>query len=512
MSPEATKQASESEELLSPAERLARRREATSYVIVRGKRSPAADASPALTAQDEWGTLRTGPIDREGALEQLAALGGEDDGSFPTAPKAESNAETLEQLASCPPDAGDENLPTEGAGSLEDLAAVPASVDEQAQTDLYAAVRPWADQKGAPLALGGADADLRIGKGRRWPLLIAAVVAPGLALGGALLLRRAAPVPTIADASRMEALAPRAPESILALSRPSVGNAPTETHDDWRHRAVEAKGLSARLKEAASSASSQPAGASRVQRRGAVGEGTGAPSKEQVPAEAALRISLESMGAGAMVVPVRLRGRVEKTVKLLFDTGASFTTLRRDVAEALGLPNPQQQIATSTTAGTVATALTTVSSIGIGKAEIRRRFAVSICESCGHGEVVGLLGLNFIRHFRVSLDHERRELLLTAKRDRPAALYDIRPFVDFSALKLIERAPGSKALTFQVANRSAYGLSEVVVLAVGEGGAVYGKARLTLAAGATSAASVSLSPPAPGALSLRVQSARWADQ
>ena len=93
--------------------------------------------------------------------------------------------------------------------------------------------------------------------------------------------------------------------------------------------------------------------------------------------------------------------------------------------------------------------------------------------------MVGLLGLNFSRHFLVTVDHERGALVLQSK-DRPLGrLHDIRHFVELKHAKGMWRGP-MLSVSLVVHNRSGRGLRKVKVAAVVQSGSKSGQISRTL--------------------------------
>lgn len=92
------------------------------------------------------------------------------------------------------------------------------------------------------------------------------------------------------------------------------------------------------------------------------------------------------------------------TVPLLLDTGATYTVLTRQTAHELGIIDlqrlPTQRFLTGN--GPILRPVTTVQSIRVGTAEVR---AVEVTIDVEGHLPLGLLGMNFLRHFKVTVDH-----------------------------------------------------------------------------------------------------------
>jgi hypothetical protein len=139
--------------------------------------------------------------------------------------------------------------------------------------------------------------------------------------------------------------------------------------------------------------------------------------------------------AGSMRIEVRAAGP-ETTLMLpmLFDTGATLTTLDRATLSELGIPVPADAPTASlrTAGGLVEAPLVLLPSVGIGDAE-RAPVTVAVCEPCAEGDVRGLLGLNVSGRFQVALDHDAREVRLAPRPDGGDDHLDVLPWVDLSS-------------------------------------------------------------------------------
>lgn len=125
------------------------------------------------------------------------------------------------------------------------------------------------------------------------------------------------------------------------------------------------------------------------------------------------QVILPYRGAGrSLVVEASLNGR--RTGRLLLDTGASVTVISQRLAQDAGADvNPQApRITLHTANGPVQAPLTTLASVRVGGLEVND-VLVAIHDLPGvNSEIDGLLGMSFLRHFRVTIDPDRRELTL----------------------------------------------------------------------------------------------------
>jgi hypothetical protein len=130
------------------------------------------------------------------------------------------------------------------------------------------------------------------------------------------------------------------------------------------------------------------------------------------------RVVLPYEGAGrSMRVPATFLGPAAPvTHTMLFDTGATLTTLSRGALAELGLRLPPDApvVTLQTANGQVEAPLVLVDGVALG-AETIPWATVAVCDACAEGGVSGLLGLNVTGLFQVSLDHEEREIDMTLR-------------------------------------------------------------------------------------------------
>jgi clan AA aspartic protease (TIGR02281 family) len=112
---------------------------------------------------------------------------------------------------------------------------------------------------------------------------------------------------------------------------------------------------------------------------------------------------------GTVVVEAVLNRRL--TVPMLLDTGADFTVLPKQVATDLRLPSLEQlpKMEFKTAGGMVKYPIATLQSLRVGTAEVKDlHVAIDID---GHMPM-GLLGMTFLRHFKVTVDQQRGQVIL----------------------------------------------------------------------------------------------------
>jgi predicted aspartyl protease len=145
----------------------------------------------------------------------------------------------------------------------------------------------------------------------------------------------------------------------------------------------------------------------------------GAPARVQAPADSAageVDFELAGPGGAALVVPVFING--EGPFDFVLDTGATFTCVDDALAERLGLREQSGRVAIGAGVGGAGRVrLVRMDSMRVGAASAQ---AITACvidlkalESIGAG-VHGLVGLNFLKSFRVTLDFQRNVVGLQA--------------------------------------------------------------------------------------------------
>lgn len=143
----------------------------------------------------------------------------------------------------------------------------------------------------------------------------------------------------------------------------------------------------------------------------------GAPARVELPADSAageIRFELAGPGGAALLVPVYVNG--QGPFDFVLDTGATLTCVDQEIAQQLQLSPARGLVGVGAGAGGAGQMqLVTVDSLRIGaaRAEDLTACALDLQHTATVGlELDGLLGLNFLRSFRVTLDFEREILLL----------------------------------------------------------------------------------------------------
>jgi predicted aspartyl protease len=151
----------------------------------------------------------------------------------------------------------------------------------------------------------------------------------------------------------------------------------------------------------------------------------GAPARVDAPPAGEGEIAFELIGPNqaALVVPVLING--QGPFDFVLDTGATLTCIERTVAQRLELPSARGAVGYGAGIG------------GQGRVELVRIDSLRVGEAAAHdlvgcvldlgslravgANVDGLLGLNVLREFHVSLDFRRNILRLEDPAVAPAA-------------------------------------------------------------------------------------------
>ncbi|MEO0602961.1 MAG: retropepsin-like aspartic protease, partial [Myxococcota bacterium] len=144
-----------------------------------------------------------------------------------------------------------------------------------------------------------------------------------------------------------------------------------------------------------------------------------------------------------MTVPVVFaNGSREVEVDMMFDTGATYTTLPLSVLAELGIdPGPSDPtIRLHTANGEREAQLVLLDEVWLGDLRLGG-VAIATCDDCASTDTAGLLGLNVAGGFNLAIDADRNEVEFTRRRMFDRKL-DVKPFSDLSAT--FTRFPGGR--------------------------------------------------------------------
>lgn len=124
----------------------------------------------------------------------------------------------------------------------------------------------------------------------------------------------------------------------------------------------------------------------------------------------------------------------DSDVPMLFDTGATVTTLSHAALRTLGvrIPGDAPEITLHTANGDRTAQLLLMPRVWIGGLPVDG-VTVGVCDECADEKVSGLLGLNVSGQFLVTVDTVRKEVVFQAREGRQDRVVDIGPWLKVHA-------------------------------------------------------------------------------
>lgn len=144
------------------------------------------------------------------------------------------------------------------------------------------------------------------------------------------------------------------------------------------------------------------------------------------------QVALPYEGSGhSMTLPVEV-GSVDLT--MLFDTGASVTTMNAATLARLNIPVPDDapRLELRTANGERNVQIVLVEKLWIGGLPVDG-VTVGVCEECADEKTSGLLGLNVSGQFLVTVDTARKEVVFQARAGQQDRLIDVAPWLHVEA-------------------------------------------------------------------------------
>ena len=119
---------------------------------------------------------------------------------------------------------------------------------------------------------------------------------------------------------------------------------------------------------------------------------------------------------------------------MIFDTGATLTTLDRSTLRKIGVrvPDDAPKMMVHTAAGPRETRVVLIERVWIGGYEVEG-VTISVCDACATGDAVGLLGMNVSERFLVTVDGARDEVKLAPRDGATNRGSDVGPWIDLDA-------------------------------------------------------------------------------
>jgi clan AA aspartic protease (TIGR02281 family) len=156
---------------------------------------------------------------------------------------------------------------------------------------------------------------------------------------------------------------------------------------------------------------------------------------ECLPAAGALTgdaVALPFEGRGhSMVIPVQVENQ---ELTMLFDTGASVTTLDERTLRSLGIrvPRDAPEVTLRTANGERTARIVLLEQVWVGGLPVDG-VTVGVCEECADERTAGLLGLNVSGQFLVTVDTQRKEVVFQPRTGDGDRLIDVSPWLKVQA-------------------------------------------------------------------------------
>jgi clan AA aspartic protease (TIGR02281 family) len=137
------------------------------------------------------------------------------------------------------------------------------------------------------------------------------------------------------------------------------------------------------------------------------------PEPQTTAAVGKASVPIEKHGQ-VVIIAATLNGRTP--AKFIVDTGASYTMISNAMAKELNINVSQNQrtMPFQTANGVIQAPLTSIESIAVGGMEMKNLTA-AIHDAIPDPNVSGLLGLNFLTHFKLDIDPQKAVLHLEKK-------------------------------------------------------------------------------------------------
>ena len=153
-------------------------------------------------------------------------------------------------------------------------------------------------------------------------------------------------------------------------------------------------------------------------------------AKENAKENAEIELSYEG-DKSSLRIAVDVDGpEVGEGLMMVFDTGATLTTLDRDSLRAIGvaIPPDAPRVTLQTAGGLIEADLVLVDAIWLGSEGVEW-ITVAVCDTCASPPSAGLLGLNVSQRFQVSINHDRQAIALRRRHGADDRSLDIRNWI-----------------------------------------------------------------------------------
>jgi len=201
-----------------------------------------------------------------------------------------------------------------------------------------------------------------------------------------------------------------------------------------------------------------------VQQQPPTSSATNTPALRPLPPVGGLILPFEG-GGDSLRVRVTFDGSdYSEELAVLFDTGATITTLDRGALQALGVeiesdaPTARFQTAN----GEVESPLVLLERVWLSPSVAVEGVTIAVCDDCTRNDGAGLLGLNVTGLFRNTVDHELQSITLEPRSQNPDRRLDLVHWLPIEATAT-SWPSGRVEVDIQVSNRSNRPVREAVV-------------------------------------------------
>ena len=154
---------------------------------------------------------------------------------------------------------------------------------------------------------------------------------------------------------------------------------------------------------------------------------------------------------------------ISELYTVILDTGATFSTLSEEALENIGISIAPDApwVELQTAGGIIEAPLALVDAVWLGDFPVEW-VTVAVCEACSRPPVSGLLGLNVLQRFRVSIDHEENKIELHPRRAVSNRRVDIGHWLEISG-RITQSSDGQIDLELRGQNRARQAIQAAVI-------------------------------------------------
>lgn len=154
---------------------------------------------------------------------------------------------------------------------------------------------------------------------------------------------------------------------------------------------------------------------------------------------------------------------ISELYTVILDTGATFSTLSEEALENIGISIAPDApwVELQTAGGFIEAPLALVDAVWLGDFPVEW-VTVAVCEACARPPVSGLLGLNVLQRFRVSIDHEDKKVDLQPRSAVSNRRIDIGHWLEIDG-RITQSSDGQVDLELRGRNRARQAIRAAVI-------------------------------------------------